>query len=83
MIPVNLQTIITIVLCILTIALFKPTQRFLTSSLETTIILQPPPQHHTKQATKRLALLKANMTGTALQDSKKKKKTLTSRTNIN
>jgi hypothetical protein len=71
MIPFKLQTIITIIFCILTIGLFKPTQRFLTSSLKTTTILQPP-QHHSRQATKRLALVTANMTGTALQDSKSK-----------
>jgi hypothetical protein len=71
--PVRFKTITIIILTILTIALSKPTQRFLTSSLKTATTILQPSQQHTKQATERLALVTANMTGTALHDSKSKK----------
>jgi hypothetical protein len=73
MIPTKTQTILTIIFTILTIALFKPTQRFLTSSLKTTTTILQPQHLQTQQATERLALVTANMTGTALHDSKSKK----------
>jgi hypothetical protein len=73
MLPIKSNTITKIILCVLTIALFKPTQRFLASSIRstttTTTIIRPQRQQ-TQQATKRLTLLTATMAGTKLQDSK-------------